>query len=130
KGAKTPTANHLTAALNSACSSSGRNGLLPLRGRVRRKLLPPLWRARGGAPAIVRGPARSRRLAMPSMRHVVQRELLPAMRSPDGSLGGPAATSVQHAAGPFDSVVLFFFSSRRRHTRLQGDWSSDVCSSD
>src|SRR5205807_7912400 len=23
-----------------------------------------------------------------------------------------------------------FFSSRRRHTRLQGDWSSDVCSSD
>src|SRR2546426_9321487 len=28
------------------------------------------------------------------------------------------------------SLVLFFFSSRRRHTRLQGDWSSDVCSSD
>src|SRR5256885_7185475 len=28
------------------------------------------------------------------------------------------------------SGVLFFFSSRRRHTRLQGDWSSDVCSSD
>src|SRR5688500_19480137 len=27
-------------------------------------------------------------------------------------------------------VCLFFFSSRRRHTRLQGDWSSDVCSSD
>src|SRR5256885_3874444 len=27
-------------------------------------------------------------------------------------------------------VRLFFFSSRRRHTRLQGDWSSDVCSSD
>src|SRR2546426_2347245 len=26
--------------------------------------------------------------------------------------------------------VLFFFSSRRRHTRLQGGWSSDVCSSD
>src|SRR5256885_11766473 len=26
--------------------------------------------------------------------------------------------------------VDFFFSSRRRHTRLQGDWSSDVCSSD
>src|SRR5256885_16648731 len=25
---------------------------------------------------------------------------------------------------------LFFFASRRRHTRLQGDWSSDVCSSD
>src|SRR5256885_8230540 len=27
-------------------------------------------------------------------------------------------------------VDFFFFSSRRRHTRLQGDWSSDVCSSD
>src|SRR5256885_4047836 len=26
--------------------------------------------------------------------------------------------------------IHFFFSSRRRHTRLQGDWSSDVCSSD
>src|SRR5690348_1835498 len=27
-------------------------------------------------------------------------------------------------------VFLFFFSSRRRHTRWTGDWSSDVCSSD
>src|SRR3989454_2532386 len=27
-------------------------------------------------------------------------------------------------------MFFFFFSSRRRHTRLQGDWSSDVCSSD
>src|SRR5256885_7619751 len=27
-------------------------------------------------------------------------------------------------------AVLCFFSSRSRHTRLQGDWSSDVCSSD
>src|SRR5207248_7268141 len=25
---------------------------------------------------------------------------------------------------------FFFFSSRRRHTRSYGDWSSDVCSSD
>src|SRR5690242_11666652 len=25
---------------------------------------------------------------------------------------------------------MFFFSSRRRHTRLTCDWSSDVCSSD
>src|SRR3712207_7352378 len=29
-----------------------------------------------------------------------------------------------HVAG------LFFFSSRRRHTRYWRDWSSDVCSSD
>src|SRR5437762_10452106 len=26
--------------------------------------------------------------------------------------------------------IRFFFSSRRRHTRYIGDWSSDVCSSD
>src|SRR2546429_701431 len=26
--------------------------------------------------------------------------------------------------------TLFFFSSRRRHTRCSRDWSSDVCSSD
>src|SRR5690625_7340841 len=28
------------------------------------------------------------------------------------------------------SDFLFFFSSRRRHTRWPRDWSSDVCSSD
>src|SRR6266480_6372793 len=27
-------------------------------------------------------------------------------------------------------MIFFFFSSRRRHTRLTCDWSSDVCSSD
>src|SRR5258706_9817707 len=27
-------------------------------------------------------------------------------------------------------TCFFFFSSRRRHTRLVSDWSSDVCSSD
>src|SRR5207237_6649790 len=27
-------------------------------------------------------------------------------------------------------LFLFFFSSRRRHTRFKCDWSSDVCSSD
>src|SRR3989454_4926507 len=32
--------------------------------------------------------------------------------------------------GVYRYCVFFFFSSRRRHTRLQGDWSSDVCSSD
>src|SRR6266511_4920377 len=29
-----------------------------------------------------------------------------------------------------DREFLFFFSSRRRHTRFSRDWSSDVCSSD
>src|SRR2546430_9232770 len=27
-------------------------------------------------------------------------------------------------------IMFFFFSSRRRHTRFDCDWSSDVCSSD
>src|SRR5689334_10440577 len=30
----------------------------------------------------------------------------------------------------FGYLFLFFFSSRRRHTRWNCDWSSDVCSSD
>src|SRR2546421_628753 len=30
----------------------------------------------------------------------------------------------------FPAPVEFFFSSRRRHTRSDRDWSSDVCSSD
>src|SRR3712207_7293872 len=28
------------------------------------------------------------------------------------------------------NMLVFFFSSRRRHTRYWRDWSSDVCSSD
>src|SRR5256886_6897452 len=32
--------------------------------------------------------------------------------------------------GCFFVVAFFFFSSRRRHTRFDCDWSSDVCSSD
>src|SRR2546427_450737 len=30
----------------------------------------------------------------------------------------------------YGTISLFFFSSRRRHTRFDCDWSSDVCSSD
>src|SRR2546426_6876272 len=32
--------------------------------------------------------------------------------------------------GDWSSDVCSYDPSRRRHTRLQGDWSSDVCSSD
>src|SRR5437879_3845326 len=41
-------------------------------------------------------------------------------------LVGGAILAIRTAAG----FCLFFFSSRRRHTRYLGDWSSDVCSSD
>src|SRR2546426_5559564 len=42
------------------------------------------------------------------------------------------STLVNHVycANVMHEFIFFFFSSRRRHTRLQGDWSSDVCSSD
>src|SRR2546430_9088596 len=36
-----------------------------------------------------------------------------------------SATNIQ-----VTDCVVFFFSSRRRHTRFDCDWSSDVCSSD
>src|SRR2546430_2891952 len=42
-------------------------------------------------------------------------------------------TPVAHTSGPSckSSIEsIFFFSSRRRHTRFDCDWSSDVCSSD
>src|SRR2546430_5957232 len=37
---------------------------------------------------------------------------------------------IQQLAQELDFFVSFFFSSRRRHTRFDCDWSSDVCSSD
>src|SRR5689334_24083283 len=42
-------------------------------------------------------------------------------------LFGRAVESTDVKRVPF---VFFFFSGRRRHTRLNCDWSSDVCSSD
>src|SRR6266850_2767934 len=56
-----------------------------------------------------------------------------------GFLGGQIGRLITISTTPviagdsfeMDAVgVLFFFSSRRRHTILQGDWSSDLCSSD
>src|ERR1022692_933797 len=44
-----------------------------------------------------------------------------------GVVNGLLLATIPNAHAEFSS---FFFSSRRRHTRLQGDWSSDVCSSD
>src|SRR5256885_11089872 len=41
-----------------------------------------------------------------------------------------AFCNVRAEAAASQLLSVFFFSSRRRHTRLQGDWSSDVCSSD
>src|SRR5256886_10691098 len=38
--------------------------------------------------------------------------------------------SAAHLSGVNSVLIFFFFSSRRRHTRFDCDWSSDVCSSD
>src|SRR5256885_9769719 len=53
-------------------------------------------------------------------------------RAPDGRnlLARALVAAEQIAHLQLNHVEYFFFSSRRRHTRLQGDWSSDVCSSD
>src|SRR5688500_3738892 len=48
---------------------------------------------------------------------------LPIFRTPHDAFIGYSDLLTEQAE-------VFFFSSRRRHTRLQGDWSSDVCSSD
>src|SRR5207253_7066567 len=37
---------------------------------------------------------------------------------------------INHIGNHHSRFSLFFFSSRRRHTRWPRDWSSDVCSSD
>src|SRR5699024_12049416 len=44
---------------------------------------------------------------------------------------GPSGQARGHSdPGAGWGGILFFFSSRRRHTRSKRDWSSDVCSSD
>src|SRR5689334_24940283 len=42
----------------------------------------------------------------------------------------PCCRQGRLTTGDSPSLYLFFFSSRRRHTRWNCDWSSDVCSSD
>src|SRR5688572_16918586 len=41
-----------------------------------------------------------------------------------------AVMAWDHSIAVTSPRVYFFFSSRRRHTRFDCDWSSDVCSSD
>src|SRR5437762_8275332 len=51
-------------------------------------------------------------------------------RSSPARHGARRGTSLSYCRVPAGSSSCFFFSSRRRHTRYIGDWSSDVCSSD
>src|SRR5258705_800778 len=43
---------------------------------------------------------------------------------------GASASVCSPAIVVFNTTMLCFVSSRRRHTRCLSDWSSDVCSSD
>src|SRR6266446_8464567 len=60
----------------------------------------------------------------------------PGPRAGPAGAGGPLPGLSDDEKALFDAAkvifmeVDFFFSSRRRHTRLHGDWSSDECSSD
>src|SRR5690348_18069582 len=47
-----------------------------------------------------------------------------------GAIAGGIASALAGCAMSKVFGGVFFFSSRRRHTRWTGDWSSDVCSSD
>src|SRR5256886_7275326 len=51
------------------------------------------------------------------------------MRCRTGALSDPQRDTYRRI-GNERHVFCFFFSSRRRHTRFDCDWSSDVCSSD
>src|SRR6266478_7547819 len=56
------------------------------------------------------------------------------MRNPQGkrrNSSSDAYSTLRSRSSCTRSIALaFFFSSRRRHTRFDCDWSSDVCSSD
>src|SRR5262249_59745327 len=68
----------------------------------------------------------------PSSPHIGRCSLVSAAASIISSLSFQAASVpvFLYPASMYSFMFLFFFSSRRRHTRLVSDWSSDVCSSD
>src|SRR5262245_63656818 len=56
--------------------------------------------------------------------------LSPAIHDVTTDLDNPPSCTAVVARRGDAFNKLFFFSSRRRHTRCLSDWSSDVCSSD
>src|SRR2546430_1901102 len=55
---------------------------------------------------------------------------MPRMRKQDSLLYNGYLCYDREWVGMVLQFLFFFFSSRRRHTRFDCDWSSDVCSSD
>src|SRR2546430_10596858 len=59
--------------------------------------------------------------------HTKMKACQPSSFSPSNSF---LTVSLCKSADVISFLRFFFFSSRRRHTRFDCDWSSDVCSSD
>src|SRR2546430_8836353 len=66
----------------------------------------------------------------PGNSETVYAALYARQRTPWSFSSGPDVTNGEDIGGIFKSTNGFFFSSRRRHTIFDCDWSSDVCSSD
>src|SRR2546430_323408 len=68
------------------------------------------------------------------LRHVYGEQWLKCMKDGDNDTPLPTVntTGNRNNAALLETINpnSFFFSSRRRHTRFDCDWSSDVCSSD
>src|SRR5437762_6144320 len=64
------------------------------------------------------------------LAHVAGSVRLRYVRSAPGDKVTVELSPFDLSRGRITFLMLFFFSSRRRHTRYIGDWSSDVCSSD
>src|SRR2546421_8594150 len=72
---------------------------------------------------------RTRNVATPNVGLVTTPTYPRALVSGHGRARSEATIYMAHGLSAM-SVSFFFFSSRRRHTRSDRDWSSDVCSSD
>src|SRR5580698_11159906 len=83
------------------------------------------------------------RVRDPQSKDIIDEALALWFPAPRSETGEDVAELQLHGghvviAGVFEALAaiegcrpsVFFFSSRRRHTRLTCDWSSDVCSSD
>src|SRR5438874_591943 len=101
---------------------------------LRRVVLRPAWIVAACCAAVLSLRSRSQQQAPPSdagesPSAIDAEEITPGeqMGEPDDLNAADIANAVGEAEAEMD---VFFFSSRRRHTRSLRDWSSDVCSSD
>src|SRR6266581_4585875 len=126
---------------SSATPGDEHYGVVPERGELARCYL------FHGVRGVGRGPAGRQRASSSELRGGStlaprRRGAHPTLRTPENAFMCLASRDDDQAALGVESFpyetrdpagrafLFFFFSSRRRHTRWTGDWSSDVCSSD